>query len=183
MLKYLAGLAVFAAAIGGTAQAATNLNGTYSIRYTTLCQSIENEVFKPSTQIITLSLGKISQTVGFMTFTPSAAGALSGTVLATATASKGSLTILGLPGPPAQPAVPDMALKSAKPQAGSYTLKVGAATAPSTLSITFSGQPSEVFTAYVSKPKNGVFTHADFIGIDGDAGKPPSCSNAGSIDQ
>jgi hypothetical protein len=183
VIRHLTGLAVSAAAIFGTAQGATNLNGVYTIRYTTLCQSIDNEVFKPNTQINTISQGKISQTVGMITFTPSAAGGLSGKVLANATASKGSLTILGLPGPPVQPAVPDMVLKSANTQAGTYSLRVGLGSSPSTLTIAFTGETPEVFTAYVSKPKNGAFTHADFIGIEGETGKPPSCSNSGSIDQ
>jgi hypothetical protein len=183
VLKYLAGFAVSAAMMGGTADAATTFSGSYSIRYTTLCQSIENEVFKPSTQINTISLGKISQTVGLITFTPSAAGATSGTVSATATQSKGSLTILGLPGPPATPAVPDMVLRTAKNQTGTFSFKAGAAGTASSLTIKFTGETPEVFSTFASKPKSGIFTHADFVTIDGNTGEAPNCSNSGSLDQ
>jgi hypothetical protein len=183
MLKYLAGLAASVAMIAGTAHAATTFSGAYSIRYTTLCQSIENELFKPSTHIDTIDLGKISQTVGVITFTPSTAGALTGTVSASATQSNGSLTILGLPGPPPSPAVPDMVLRTSKNQSGTFNFKVVLGGGPSTLTIKFGDQTPEVFSIYASKPKNGAFTHADFVGLDGDAGKPPNCSNSGSIDQ
>jgi hypothetical protein len=183
VLKHLAGLTLSAVAICGTAHAANTFSGTYSVRYTTLCQSIENEVFKPITQVNTISLGKISQTVGVITFTPSAAGALSGAVSINATQSNGSLTILGLPGPPVTPAAPDMVVSTGKPQAGSFSFKPMLGGGPSTLTIMLAGETPEVFLAYVSKPKNGAFTHADFIAIDGAPGKPPSCSNSGSIDQ
>jgi hypothetical protein len=57
-MKLLTGLIALTVAVPGLAHAAT-ITGTYALRYTTLCQSIENEVFKPSTQIQTINEGKI----------------------------------------------------------------------------------------------------------------------------
>jgi hypothetical protein len=185
MVKWISGILVLGIAGVATAGAhATNISGAYSIKYTTLCQSIENEVFGKSTQIQTIDEGKISQTVGTITFTPTTAGGLSGKVSTVATQSKGSLAILGLPGPPASPAVPDMAVSTGT-QTGTYMLvpSVGGLTTFYSLSITFAGKKggTTMFTAYPSLAKSGVFSHADFIGIDGNGAKP-TCSNAGSID-
>jgi hypothetical protein len=186
MMKWTAGLLALGIAGAGVTDArATNLSGAYSIKFTTLCQSIENEVFGKSTQIQTIDEGKISQTVGTITFTPKVAGGSSGKVTAVFTQSTGSLAILGLPGPPASPAVPDMKISTAT-QNGTYTLLpfVGAPTTTYSLSVTFSGKNggTDVFTVYPSLAKSGVFTHADFINIDSNAGAKPTCSNAGAID-
>jgi hypothetical protein len=185
MAKWITGfLALGIAGMTAAGANATNISGAYSIKYTTLCQSIENEVFGKSTVINTIDEGKISQTVGTITFTPTTAGGLSGNVSIVSTASKGSLAILGLPGPPASPAVPDMKISTGT-QTGTFTLvpSVGGPAAIYSLTITFAGKNggSAMFTTYPSLAKSGVYSHADFIGIDGKGAKP-SCSNAGSID-
>jgi hypothetical protein len=186
MTKWIAGflgLGIAGAAL--TNAHAANLSGAYSIKFTTLCQSIENEVFGKSTQVQTIDAGKISQTVGTITFTPKTPGGSSGKVSAVFTQSQGSLAILGLPGPPASPAVPDMQISTGT-QTGTYMLFpfVGAPATVYSLSITFAGKHggSKVFTAYPSVAKSGVYSHADFIAIDGGTAAKPSCSNAGSID-
>jgi hypothetical protein len=101
-MKTSAGLAMLAVAVPALAQAAS-LSGKYSIRYTSLCQSIESEVFKPSTNINTIDQGKILHTIGFITFTPSTAGGLSGKLSAQLSMAKGSLAILGTPSLPLCP--------------------------------------------------------------------------------
>lgn len=179
-MKFTAWLAALALAVPGLAHAA-NISGTYALRYTGFCQSIENEVFKPSTQIQTIDEGKFLQSIGFIKFTPSTAGALTGTVSANLTQAKGTLTILGLPGPPVQPATPDMKIAT-KSQSGTYTLTLATPPNPSKLVITFTGQGTETFTAYLSKLANGVYGHADFIVIEANTGATPSCSNTGSAD-
>src|ERR1700743_1021265 len=93
---------LLATVIPGVAHAAGNLKHTYSIVLTQLCQSIDNELFKPSTVINTINQGKLSQSIGFITLTPTKAGGLTGKIAVHFTQSQGSLTILGLPGPPAQ---------------------------------------------------------------------------------
>jgi hypothetical protein len=188
-MKFLAGLTALTLAAPGLAHAA-NIGGTYGIKFTTLCQSIENEVFNKNsngsttTIIETIDEGKISQTIGTITFTPTKAGGLSGNVSATFTQTKGTLTILGLPGnPPSQPAsphVPDMKVQT-KSQTGTYSLTLNG-TAPATLSLNFGKGSVSTFTAYLSKLSGGAYTHADFIGIDGNTGEAPSCSNSGSLD-
>ncbi len=183
-MKTAFALAVLAIAVPGMAQAA-NISGTYSIKYTTLCQSIENEVFQPSTQIMTINEGKISQTVGTITFTPTTAGGLSGTVSAIFTQTQGTLAILGLPGnPPSQPAsphVPDMKIGNGTPS-GTYSLTLPSGATPAKITINFGKGSGGTFTSYLSKLSGGVYTHADFISIDGNTGAAPSCSNSGSID-
>jgi hypothetical protein len=180
-MKLFAGLAVVMLAVPGVAQAAGNINGSYSIKYTTLCQSIENELFKPSTQIQTIQEGKISQTVGVITFTPTTPGGLSGKVSAVFTQTQGTLAILGLPGPPASPHVPDMQIGTGTPS-GTYSVTPASGAKPATIKINLGTGSGSTFTAYLSKLKGAVYTHADFIGIDGDTSSAPSCSNAGSID-
>jgi hypothetical protein len=183
-MKLVTGLIALTLAVPGLAHAA-NLSGTYSIKLTTLCQSIENELFKPSTQIQTINEGKISQAIGVITFTPSKAGGLTGNVSATFTETKGTLAILGLPGgtgQPATPHVPDMQIVTGN-QTGTYSLTLPSGSAPAVISITFSGETGDVFTAYLSKLSGTAYTHVDFIGIDGDKGSKPSCSNAGSIER
>jgi hypothetical protein len=180
-----AGLLALILAAPGLAHAA-NITGTYAARYTTFCQSIENEVFNKSgttqtTVINTIDEGKLVQAIGFMKFTPSTVGGLTGTVSANMTQAKGTLTILGLPGPPAQPAAPDMKIGTA-PQSGRYALTLATPPNPSKLMITFTGQAAETFTAYLSKLANGVYGHVDFVAIDGNTGSAPSCSNVGSAD-
>ena len=187
-MKLLAGLAALVLAVPSLAHAA-NVNGTYAMRYTTFCQSIENEVFTKSgtSQQITINTideGKFVQSIGFIKFTPSKAGALTGTVSANMTQAKGTLTILGLPGSATQsgqPDTPDMKM-STKSQTGTYTLTLATPPSPSKLVIAFTGQGTENFTAYLSKLANGVYGHADFIAIDANTGATPSCSNTGSAD-
>ena len=162
---------------------ADTISGGYSIIFTTICQSIEKETFGKTTVVSTIQEGKISQTVGTITFKPSTAGASSGKVSAQFTQSKGTLAILGLPGPPATPAVPDMAISTGT-QSGTYSLfpLVGGLPVFS-LSITFTGKNggTDTFTAYPSQSKNGVYDHVVFIGIDGETGQSPSCTNSGTI--
>jgi hypothetical protein len=189
-MKRLAGLLALILAAPGLAHAAT-IAGNYSIRFTTFCQSIENEVFNISggsqtTVINTIDEGKLVQSIGFIKFTPFTTGAPTGTVLANMTHAKGTLTILGLPGSPAQPgqpAVPDMTITTA-PQSGTYTLTLATPTSPSKLVITFTGgKGAETFTAYLSKLNpTGVYGHVDFVSIDGNVGGKPNCSNLGSAD-
>lgn len=188
-MKLFAGLFALTVAVPGLAQAASNLSGTYNIRLTEVCQSIENEVFNKSggvttTVINTIDEGKISQTVGVITFTPTTAGGLTGKVSATFTQTKGTLAILGLPGnPPSQPAsphVPDMKLQT-KSQTGTYSLTLPG-TAPATITINFGKGSVSTFTAYLSKLSGGAYTHADFIDTESNASATASCSNAGSME-
>lgn len=189
-MKLFAGIAALALAVPGLAHAAGNLSGTYRITMTTICQSIENEVFNKAggvttTTVNTINEGKISQTVGFITFKPSTAGGLSGTVSANFTQTKGTLAILGLPGGPGQPGsphVPDMKMGNGAPT-GTYSLTVATLPTPSTFSITIKGDTKNSFPTYLSKLSGGVYTHADFINIDGNTGEAPTCSNTGSIDR
>lgn len=180
-MKFLAGLAALTLVAPGLAHAAT-ITGTYALRYMTLCQSIENEVFSTSTQIQTINEGKILQTIGFMTFKPSPAGGLSGTVSAQLTQAKGSLAILGLPGPPAQPAVPDMKIGSAA-QSGTYTLTLATPPSPSKLTISFTGEKTGTFFAYPSKLASGIYGHVDFVDLDGSVANKPNCINSGSAER
>jgi hypothetical protein len=179
-MKRFAGLVALTLAVPGFAHAA-NISGAYSIKFTTLCQSIENEVFKPSTQIQTIQEGKIGQTVGVITFTPTKAGGTSGKISASFTQTNGTLAILGLPGPPASPDKPDMTIKSAA-QTGTYTLAPPSGTAPGKLTLTFTGQSPEIFTIYLSNLTGAVYARGDFIGTDGNKGALPSCSNSGTIE-
>jgi hypothetical protein len=179
-VKLVAGALAVLIAVPGLALAA-NVSGTYSIHLTGICQSIENEVFKPSTVINTIDNGKIQQTTGFITFTPTKAGGLSGTVSANFTQGKGSLTILGLPGPPSSPAVPNMQIGSAS-QTGTYTMGTVNGLTGSAFTITFKGQKVETFTAYFSKLTGSIYDHVDFIGLDGNSGEGPSCTNQGTLD-
>jgi len=189
-MKLFAGLCALAAAAPGLAHAAPTISGTYALRYTTLCQSIENEVFQKNgtsqqTVINTIDEGKIQLTIGFITFTPSGAGASSGTVAAHLTEAKGSLAILGLPGnpptQPAQPAVPDMQISSGI-QTGTYSVTLATPPSPSTLKITFKGDKLETFTAYPSKLAGGIYGRVDFSDLDGSVANKPNCSNSGSAD-
>jgi hypothetical protein len=186
-MKSVAALAALALAISGLAHAAGTIKGTYAVRYTTLCQSIENEVFTKTasgaqqTTINTIDEGELDQSIGFITFTPSSAGASSGTVSANLSQAKGSLAILGMPGPPISPAVPDMKVKTGT-QTGTYTLNLATAPNPSTLKITFTGQTTAVFTAYLSKLASLVYGHLDFQNIDEPIGGKPHCINTGSAD-
>jgi hypothetical protein len=182
-MKLFAGLAVLGLALPGLAHAA-NISGTYVVRYTTLCQSIENEVFSPSTNINTIDEGRLQQTIGFITFTPSGAGGTSGNVQATLTQAKGSLAILGLPGSPSQPgqpAAPDMQIGT-KPQSGTYVLTLATPPSPSTLKISFTGETVEVFTAYPSKLASGIYGRVDFEDLDGPISKVNHCINSGSAE-
>lgn len=186
-MKLVAGLAALALAVPGWAYAAGTIKGTYSLRYTSLCQSIENEVFTktPSgaqqTTINTIDEGKLQQTIGFITFTPSSAGAASGKVKATLTQAKGSLAILGMPGPPVSPAVPDMKIGTA-PQSGTYSLTLMTPPAASALQVAFTGEKVENFTAYPSKLTNGVYGHIDFEDLDNPISGKNHCINTGSAD-
>jgi hypothetical protein len=164
------------------AHAGATITGTYALRYTTLCQSIDKEVFSPSTQIQTIDDGKLVQTIGFITFKPTTAGGSSGTVSTQLTTANGSLTILGLPGPPVSPAVPDMKIGTAT-QSGTYSLTLATPPAASTLTITFNGGKQEVFTAYPSKLASGVYGHVDFVGLDGNVANKPNCINSGTADR
>jgi hypothetical protein len=183
MRKAAIALAVSAIAVPGLAQAA-NISGTYALRYTTLCQSIEKEIFSPSTQIQTIDEGKLMQTIGFITFKPSTAGGLTGTVSAQLTQAKGSLAILGLPGgvgQPGQPAVPDMTIGSA-PQSGTYSLALATPPSASTLKVSFNGESQQVFTVYPSKLANGTYGRVDFVDLDGNVANKQNCINSGSAD-
>ena len=187
-MKFFAGLIALTVAVPGLAHAAT-ITGTYALRYTTLCQSIENEVFQKSGQTVinTIDEGKIQQTIGFITFTPSSPGASAGTVTAHLTQTKGSLAILGLPGnppaQPAQPAVPDMGITTGV-QTGTYSVTLATPPNPSTLKITFSdkGSKLETYTAYPSKLAGGIYGRVDFADLDGSVANKQNCSNSGSAD-
>jgi hypothetical protein len=188
-MKRVAGLFALAFAVPGLAHAAGTLKGTYAVHYTTLCQSLENEVFKKTgtsqqTEIDTIDEGTLQQSIGFITFTPSTAGANLGKISAQLTQAKGSLAILGLPGgtgQPAQPAVPDMKIQSG-PQTGTYTLTLGTGSNPAILKITFTKQTPENFTAYLSKLTAAVYGHADFEDTDVPIGGKDHCINSGTID-
>jgi hypothetical protein len=106
---------------------------------------------------------------------------LSGTVSAQLTQAKGSLAILGLPGPPAQLAAPDMKIGTA-PQSGTYTLTLATPPSPSTLKITFTGATQEIFTAYPSKLASGIYGRVDFVDLDGSVADKPNCINSGSAE-
>ncbi|HEX4506337.1 MAG TPA: hypothetical protein VH722_11455 [Alphaproteobacteria bacterium] len=185
-MKSTAAFAAMALAVPGLAHAAGTIKGTYSVRYTTLCQSIEDEVFKKSggsqqTNINTIDEGALEQSIGFITFTPSSAGASSGKLSATLTQAKGSLAILGLPGPPASPAAADMKMKTGT-QTGTYALTLATAPNPSTLKITFTGQTVATFTAYPSKLAGAVYGHIDFQDLDDPISGKNHCINTGSAD-
>jgi len=185
-MRFAAGLAALVFAVPGLVHAA-NINGTYSLRYTTLCQSIENEVFtkqsngSQQTTINTIDEGKLQQTIGFIAFKPSSAGATSGTITATLTQAKGSLAILGLPGPPAQPDTPDVQIGTAQ-QSGTYSLTLKTPPNPSTLTISFTGEKQEVFTAYPSKLASGIYGHIDFENTEKPINGVNHCINTGSAD-
>jgi hypothetical protein len=190
-MKLAAGLLALAVVAPGLAHAANTIRGTYALRYTTLCQSIENEVFTKTgtggqqTTINTIDEGKLQQTIGFITFTPSSAGASAGAVSAHLTQAGGSLAILGLPGnppaQPAQPAVPDMQIGNGV-QTGTYSLTLATAPNPSTLMITFKGSKLETFTAYGSKLAGGVYGRIDFVDLDNPISGKNHCINSGSAD-
>lgn len=181
-MKFFVGALAMLMAVPGLAQAA-NLSGTYAIHLTEVCQSIEKEVFNP-TQIQTIDEGKVSQIIGLFTFKPTAVGGLSGTVSASVTQAKGTLTILGLPGgngQPGQPAVADMKLGN-EALTGTYSITVAAGTAPSTFNITFNGETIS-FTSYFSQLSGGIYSHMDFIGTDHKitSSQAPSCAHSGSL--
>jgi len=187
-MKFAAGLAALALTASGLAHGAT-ISGTYVLRYTTLCQSIENEVFTKTgtsqqTTVNTIDEGKLQQTIGFITFKPSGVDRTSGTVTATLTQAKGSLAILGLPGSSTQsgqPAVPDMKISTA-PQSGTYTLTLATPPAASTLQVAFTNEKVETFTAYPSKLASGIYGHVDFEDLDGPIGGKNHCINNGTAD-
>lgn len=193
-MKSLAALAVLAVAAPQAAQAATgNLNGTYTLRYTTLCQSIENEVFTTvgggtdqdqQTDIETINEGKISQTIALIQFKPSTTGALSGTFTARFVQSNGTLAILGMPGgSPPSSAAPDMTLTTdTQNRTGAYSVTLSTGLGPSSFTLTPTGQSAITFSAYVSQLRTSTYYHFDFINIDGNPGQAPSCTNSGSGD-
>jgi hypothetical protein len=182
IMKFFVGALAMLMAVPGLAQAA-NLSGTYAIHLTEVCQSIEKELFNP-TQIQTIDEGKVSQTIGFITFKPTAAGGLSGTVSASVTQAKGTLAILGLPGgtgQPGRPAVADMKLGTAA-LTGTYSITVAAGTAPSTFNITFKGDTVNSFASYFSQLSGATYSHMDFIGTPSNGSSDaPSCANSGSL--
>jgi hypothetical protein len=187
-MKLFTGLIALTLAVPGLAHAASNISGAYNIKFITLCQSIENEAFNKNgttttTVIETIDEGKISQTVGVITFTPSTAGGLTGKVSATFTQSNGTLAILGLPGgvgQPSSPHVPDMTIKT-QSQAGTYSLALPG-TAPAKITLNFGKGGVNAFTAYLSKLSSGVYTRADFIDIAANTGTAPSCTTSGTIE-
>jgi len=179
-MKLFAGLAALVLAVPGLAHAA-NVSGTYAIHLDEVCQSIENEIFKPSTQIQTIDEGHISRTIGLMTFTPTTAGGTSGAVSASFTQAKGTLTILGLPGPPASPHVPDVQMGSTT-RTGTYSLTVPTGTKPGTFKVTFKGDTVTTFTAYFSQLNGATYSHVDFINAEGNMeGEAPSCVQSGTL--
>lgn len=183
-MKSIAALTVLALAVPGLAHAAATIKGTYALSFTTLCQSIENEVFTKSgssqqTTINTIDEGKLQQSIGFLTFTPSSAGASAGTVTGHLTEAKGSLAILGLPGPPASPAVANMQIQSGV-QTGTYSITLATPPSPSTLKIAFKGDSVQTFTAYPSKLAGGVYGHLDFASIDKPISGKNHCVNSGT---
>src|SRR4051812_7116205 len=180
-MKLIAGLAAMALAVPGLAHAAGNITGTYALRLDEICQSIENELFKPSTQIQTIDQGNFTRTIGLMTFTPTTAGGKSGKVSASFTQGKGTLTILGLPGPPASPHVPDAHMGTTT-KAGTYSMTVQTSTTPGSFKVTFKSDPANNFTVYFSQLSGGVYNHLDFIGIEGNMdGEAPSCVQSGTL--
>jgi len=180
-MKLFAGLAAVALAVPGLAHAAGNLSGTYALHLDEICQSIENELFNPKTQIQTIDEGQFTRTIGLITFTPAKAGGLTGTVSANFTQAKGTLTILGLPGPPASPHVPDVQMGNAA-RTGTYAITVPAGATPGTFKITFKGDTLNSFTAYFSQLAAGAYGHVDFMTIEGNMdGEAPSCVQSGSL--
>ena len=177
-MRTLAGLAALAVAIPALAHAAT-LSGKYAIHYTKLCQSIESEVFSPSTRIQTIDPGRILHTTGFITFMPSTAGGLSGNLSAQLSQSKGSLAILGTP---TLPAVPDMEIASAT-TGGTFALTLATPTAPATLKFAYTGGKQSTLIVYLSKLAGGIYRHADFVDLEGNVGGRPNCTTFGSADQ
>jgi len=177
-MKPFAGLAALAIIVPGLAHAAT-LSGKYSLRYTTLCQSIEQEVLSPSTQIQTIDQGKILHTIGFITFTPTTAGGLSGTVSAQLTQAKGSLAILGTP---TQPAAPNMKIANGT-TGGTFTLVPASASSPALLKFAFTGSKQQTLILYLSKLAGGVYAHADFVDLEGNVANKPNCTSFGSVDR
>jgi hypothetical protein len=179
-MKFFAGLIALTLAVPGLAHAAGNLSGTYSLRLTEVCQSIDNELFKPSTVINTIDPGTAQQTIGLITLTPSKAGALFGTVAATFTQANGTLTVLGLPGPPKSPAVPNVQIGT-KSVTGTYSMTVAAGLAPSSFKITFKGDTLNSFTAYFSQLSGSTYLHAEILNIESNNETAPSCSQAGTL--
>jgi hypothetical protein len=177
-MKPLVGLAALAIAVPGLAHAAT-LSGKYSVRYTTLCQSIENEVFSPSTQIQTIDPGKILHTMGFITFIPSTPGRLSGKLSAQLTQAKGSLTILGTP---TQPPAPDVMIGNGT-TGGSFTLIPATPSAPAMLQFAFTKSKPRTLTIYLSKLAGGVYGHIDFVDLEGNVAGKPNCITFGTADR
>jgi hypothetical protein len=180
-MKLFAGLTAMVLAIPGLAHAAGNISGTYAIQLNETCQSIENEVFKPSTQIQTIDEGLVTRTIGLMTFKPTTAGGSSGAVSTSFTQAKGTLTILGLPGPPASPHVPDVHMGTTT-KTGTYSMTVQTGTTPGSFIVTFKSDPANNFTVYFSQLSGGVYNHLDFIGIEGNMdGEAPSCVQSGTL--
>lgn len=177
-MRTLAGLAALAVAVPALAHAAT-LSGKYSARYTTLCQSIEQEVLSPSTQIQTVDRGKILHAIGVITFTPSTPGGLSGKISAQLSLAKGSLAILGTP---TQPAAPDMKINTGA-TGGTFVLTPATPTAPATLKFAYTGGKANTLIIYLSALVGGVYRHADFIDLEGDVGGKPNCTTFGSADR
>ena len=106
---------------------------------------------------------------------------MSGAVSANFTQAKGTLTILGLPGPPASPHVPDVQI-GATTRTGTYSITVPAAAAPGTFKITFKGDTLNSFTAYFSQLSGAAFNHVDFMNIEGNKdGEAPSCVQSGTL--
>jgi hypothetical protein len=180
-MKLFAGLAALVLAVPGLAHAAGNVSGTYALRLDEICQSVENEIFKPSTQIQTIDEGNFTRTIGLITFTPTTAGGTSGTVSANFTQGKGTLTILGLPGPPPQPHVPDVQMGSTT-KTGTYSVTIPAGTKPGTFKITFKGDTLNTFTAYFSQLSGAAYAHVDFLNTESnDDGEAPSCVQSGTL--
>lgn len=187
------GLAIIAAAGALAAQMSTasatasNISGTYLVNYASFCQAIQNEVFTTvgttdqdqQTTIQSIDPGSIDQQSGYMTFTPSAAGATTGTVSAVLAKSHGSLLVTGLPGPPPFPDTPDMTFstdKASSPETGTYSMSVGAGLNPGTLTISLGGG-SISFTVFYGGAAAGIYHQVLFIAAQ-TSGK--GCTTQGS---
>lgn len=179
-MKLFAGVLALVMAVPGLANAAGNVSGTYALQLSETCQSIENEIFKPSTQIQTIDEGNFTRTIGFMTLTPTKAGGLTGTVSANFTQAKGTLTILGLPGPPASPHVPDVQIGSTT-KTGTYSVTVPAGATAGAFKIKFGSDAQNGFTAYFSQLVGGAYTHVDFINTESNNETAASCAQSGTL--
>jgi len=180
MKSNMVGVAFFALVVaqGSAAVGATgNIAGTYIINFTELCQAVQNETIttdNPGTTdqdrfslLQSSQNGKISDTVGYATFTPTHTGALSGSISIVASSTNGSELVTGLPGPPATPPNNDMTLtlgSAAAPQTASYTITLGQGLNPSSISIAADGK-TKTYSTFLGQLVSGTYNHFEWVGL------------------